>query len=427
MKKTYFILLFLFFFPLVVYSIDFNDYFTNGTLYIDLIHSGNYQKESFSIENFRKTDFWAGPKKNLIDDMNLGKYKVNVIDKKTEILIFSTTYSSLFSEWQTVEESKRLTKGFEETVKIPFPKKPVKIEIYSRDKQNKFNKTFSFSFEPEKEIINKDKVSNYFIYKFGKIKNSSNALDILIIGEGYTKKEKFENDFLRFSKKLFKYSPYKNNSDKINLRGLFVPSYDTGADEPQKGLYKNTILDTFFYTFKLPRYLNTFSIHKLHFLSSVVPYDIIIIMVNTKRYGGAGIYNFYSTFPSDNKFSEYVFIHELGHNLGGLADEYYSSKVTYSDFYHKGVEPWEPNITALIGGKLKWEKFVSKDIPIPTPNISEYKDKIGAFEGAGYVAKGFFRPSNNCIMYNRDAKRFCPVCTDAIEKRISFYSDKKYR
>jgi hypothetical protein len=411
------------------FSSDFNRYFENKTLIIDLIHSGNAKSENYSIKDFRQSDFWAGPLKNTIDDMGLGKYRVEVYDKESNNLIFSATYSSLFSEWQTVEESRRLYKSFEETVRIPFPKKAVKLNIFSRDKKGKFQQVFSFRFNHRKDIVCREKPINYEIIKFGKLKKCNKAVDILIVGEGYLKKdkEKFKKDFYRFSKEFFTINPYKRNMDKINIRGLFIPSEEREPDDPERSIYHRTIFDTMFYTFKLHRYLNTFSIHKLHFYASAAPYDTIMIMVNTKRYGGAGIYNYYSIFPTDNKFSKYVFLHEFGHNFGGLGDEYYSSKVTYSDFYPKGVEPWEPNITALLNNKIKWQKFISKDIPIPTPDIKKYRDKVGVFEGAGYIAKGLFRPTSNCIMYNRNAGRFCPVCIDAIEKRIDFYSDEKYK
>ncbi len=422
-------LVFIILVSIISFSSDFNKYFENNTLFINLTHSGNAIREEYSIKNFRQTDFWAGPLNNIIDDMALGKYKFEVYDNDSNKLIYSTSYSSLFSEWQTIEESKRLYKSFEETVKIPFPKKTVRIKILSRDKKGRFKQVFSFDFNKSKDIISKEIPLNHRIIKFGKIKDCNKAVDILIIGEGYLKsdKNKFKKDFYKFSKEFFSISPYKNNRDKINIRGLFIPSQEREPDDPERDIYHRTMFDTTFYTFKLPRYLNSFSIHKLYFFASAVPYDTIMIMVNTKKYGGAGIYNFYSIFPSDNKASKYVFLHEFGHNFGGLGDEYYSSKVTYSDFYPKGVEPWEPNITALLSKKVKWQKFITKNIPVPTPDIKKYRDKVGAFEGAGYVARGLYRPTNNCIMYNKDAGKFCPVCEHAIKRRIKFYSDEKYK
>jgi len=424
MKKL-FLFLFIILICFYLHSQDFSSYFTDNTLFIEIIHTGDCKFESFSIKRFRKSNLWAGPKKNLIDKTKFGKYYYRVFDKKTKKLLFSHGYCSLFGEWQTINESRRLVKSFQEVLKIPYPVNPIEIKIYTRSKDNKsFEEKFSFSFNPSNDIVNKDLPKEYKSFEFGKIKPVNNALDILIVGEGYTNGElkKFKKDFENFSGLLLETAPYKQLKYKINIRGLFVESIEKGSDQPTKDSFKNTAFDTKFNTFKLPRYLNTYSIHKLNYFASALPFDILTIMVNTDRYGGSGIYNFYSIFTADNKNSNYVYLHELGHNLGGLGDEYYTSKVTYSNFYPPGVEPWEPNITALLDkDNLKWKSFVEPTTPIPTPNIDKYKDKVGAFEGAGYVAKGLYRPVVNCIMFN--GKNFCPVCQNAIKQRILHFSN----
>jgi hypothetical protein len=50
----------------------------------------------------------------------------------------------------------------------------------------------------------------------------------------------------------------------------------------------------------------------------------------------------------------------------------------------------------------------------------EYGGKVGAFEGAGYRAKGLYRSSTNRIMFTRNPERFCPVCSRAIERVIDW-------
>jgi hypothetical protein len=144
-------------------------------------------------------------------------------------------------------------------------------------------------------------------------------------------------------------------------------------------------------------------------------------MCNTKKYGGGGIYNWYAT-VSDNKHINYVCVHELGHSIAGLADEYYSSEVTVQDFYPKGTEPKEPNITSLIDFKSKLQDMLEVGTPIPTPITDENKDKLGVYEGAGYCAKGLYRPYISCTMKDIVYDRFCPVCKKAISEMLELYS-----
>ena len=47
---------------------------------------------------------------------------------------------------------------------------------------------------------------------------------------------------------------------------------------------------------------------------------------------------------------------------------------------------------------------------------------VGAFEGALYEARGYFRPEADCIMFTRDNVPFCRVCQRAILRVIDLYS-----
>jgi hypothetical protein len=102
------------------------------------------------------------------------------------------------------------------------------------------------------------------------------------------------------------------------------------------------------------------------------------VLVNNRTYGGGGIFNLYSTVASDNAFANYVFVHEFGHHFAGLADEYYTSSVAYAAAADR-VEPWEPNVTALLDvSALKWRNLASpfaNVTPIPTPwNKEEFEN-----------------------------------------------------
>ena len=305
-----------------------------------------------------------------------------------------------------------------------------------------------------------------------------------IIGEGYTSEEeqKFRDDLNRVTEAFFEIEPYQTLRDKFNFRGVFKPSSDSGIDEPRAGIDKQTVLGASFNTMGSERYVLTEDNKSLRDLAGHVPYDALVIMVNHSRYGGGGIYNFYCVFTSDNINSNYLLLHEFGHSFAGLADEYYTSSTAYTDFYTPGYEPNEPNITALTDpDHIKWKHLLSPGITIPTPwgkalydsldlewqakrarmndhiahlqkkgapaeeiaaakehyNLestqrdreirnflenSEFTGKVGAFEGAGYLSTGMYRPSVNCIMFTR-ADYFCPVCREAIANVIHLYTE----
>jgi len=310
-------------------------------------------------------------------------------------------------------------------------------------------------------------------------------VDIVILSEGYTKseKDKFEKDLNRFVDYFFEQEPYKSQKSDFNIYGVFKPSEESGTDLPGADIFVNTILNTTFWSLGSERYLMTEDNKTMHDLAAFVPYDAIYIQVNHPRYGGGGIYNQFCTYTTDNQFAKYLFTHEFGHSFSGLADEYYTSDVAYNDFFKPTVEPVEPNITALLDPEnIKWKKYLSEGIEIPTPwekkefdafsyewlkernrlnsyvaelkknrapeneikaaeeeyamkdkkqsekvdkylMSSKYWNKVGAFEGAGYVANGMYRPMLDCIMFSKGDKPFCKVCEEAIKAVIKSYTE----
>jgi hypothetical protein len=261
----------------------------------------------------------------------------------------------------------------------------------------------------------------------------SETLDVLILGDGYTSQEmeKFRADARRFSQLLLEYEPYRRHSERISIRAVEVVSRETGTDEPRKGIWRDTALSATFNTFESARYLTTEDNLAMREIASLAPYDSIYIMVNTSRYGGGGIYNLYAVFAADTEYAEYVFIHEFGHSFGGLGDEYHNPGATSYDedeFYPSGVEPWEPNITALLDpDNVPWADMIPPGTPVPTPSTPEYSDRIGVFEGAGYRARGLYRPCFDSIMFHKAHLDYCPVSERAVENLLLWVANGGWR
>ncbi len=419
--KYYIIPLFL----LLTYSssAQFDDYFENHSLRIDYIHSGNDKTESYAFKKFIKEEYWGGSHTRMIETFEYGKYFVKVFDKKSDKLIYSRGYGSLFHEWSTTKEAKEFSKSFEETALIPFPKNPVVIKLYSRNKSMKFDEKFSISFDPAKtfyEYKNDDILPVIDIHVTGM---PEKKVDIVILPEGYTKDElgQFIKDCHTLTEQFFAFAPYTQHKNDFNMRAVWIPSKESGSDSPNDSIEVSTALNTSFNTLYSDRYCMTLDYHKVRDYAANAPYDQIYILINTDKYGGGAIYNYYSVSVSGNLKSPKVFIHEFGHAFAGLADEY-GYEDSFENMYAKGVEPWEPNITTLVDFGTKWKDMVDSKTPIPTPKTGKYSKKIGAFEGAGYVKKGVYRPRIDCMMRSFNGDIFCEVCSKAIVDMIDFYT-----
>lgn len=425
MNKVY-ILSFLQFFILDIYAqeIVFDDYFEDATLRFDYIHTGTDKTESVSPEMFKHEEYWGGTKSKLISPFDYGKYKLVLIDSTTSKEIFSNGFSTLFMEWQTTEEAKKIQKSFYESVIMPFPKNTIKLELRSIDFNQKWVVIYSEYLNPKNYFIHREKLPTFEVKQIHGNKSPDKALDILIIPEGYTNDEmdKFKADAKRMSSYLLDVSPFKEYSSSINIRIVLSPSEESGTDIPGKGIWKNTILNSNFYTFDSERYLTTQDIKTLRDIASVTYYDQIYILANTDKYGGGGIYNFYNLCTSDNEYSKEVFTHEFGHGLAWLADEYYYDDEMI-DFYDKSVEPREANITTLVNFEKKWKNKIPQGTKIPSKITSTNFEEIGVYEGAGYSSKGVYRAYQNCKMKSNSTNEFCDVCKDALIDMLKYYSE----
>jgi len=450
----------------------FGQFFTDATMRVDYYHTGTKGEERFSMDGVCREGPWAGSRIQLLDTLNLGEFLVRVYDQATNVLIYSRGFSSMFQEWQTTDEAATgAFRTFEESVRFPYPRRTVQVTIARRDKRMVFHDLFSLTINPDDPtVVSKEKlIPEFAVVPLVKNGPSTEKVDILILGDGYAKEdmEKFRKDAKHFNSVMFSTKPFSKHKESFNIWTIEVISDETGIDVPDKDVWKRNALNAQYNTFGSARYVLIADNRRLRDIAGAAPYDYLCILLNDTRYGGGGIFNLYATtytreLTEDQKWQmDYVYVHEFGHSFAGLGDEYYGSSTAYNDFYPAGIEPWEPNITALLNkDNVKWKKLVSSGVAMPTFwNKSEYdsleaergkldrlapdyyakreplykasqailKDstlagKVGAFEGAGYVAKGLFRPSIDCRMFSLSTVDFDPVCSAAIERMIDLYT-----
>lgn len=440
------------------------------TMRVDYYHTGNATQEMFSLDRVVIEPLpWPGnPRKN-IDETNLGKYLFEVRDRTTNRLVYSRGFASIYGEWETTDEAKSMNRTFGESLRFPAPIAPAQVVLKKRDANNAFREIWSTIVDPKDIFVDTAKIASPgVLIELQKSGDSADKVDFLILGDGYTAAErgKFEKDARRLLEILFATSPYKEHRKDFNVWALCPAAQESGISRPSTGVHLASPLGTSYDAFGSERYVLTFDNRSLRNVAQFAPYEFIEIITNSRTYGGGGIYGLYSTVAADSEQAPYVFVHEVGHHFAGLADEYYTSPVAYTPSAVK-TEPWEPNATALLDpADLKWKDLVAAGTPIPTPWQKEdyenhsreygkrraqiraqnrpesemealfrenreweikffaaekYVGKVGAFEGAIYEAKGYYRPEVDCIMFTR-SQNFCAVCRRAIERVIELYS-----
>ncbi len=412
--------------PLIPVQAQFERYFKPQTLCIRYLHSGDFNRQSYRLKDFVLQGQWAGSTQHLIDPFSYGRQKVEVRDAATDSLLYSCSFNSLFDEYRTTKEGRAgKRKSFREYVRIPMPIVPVKICFYSRNAQFVYEKRWELQFEPGrtkmKKILDKQPCRSLHV-----VEEPSKAYDILLVPEGYAFSDtaKWRKDAERCAEAILNCSPFKENAYRINIRALCEFYVESGVSRDGTGKRrKKTLLGASFYTLGTERYLMVEDMWRLASVCGLMPYDHVLVICNTRKYGGGGIYNFHST-VTDNRYFNYVCVHELGHGIAGLADEYYTSDVAVLDYYPEGTEPPAPNITSLVNFDAKWRDMLDPEVPVPTPAEKQYEDDLGVFEGAGYCAKGLYRPRKSCTMKDIKYDYFCPVCQRAFQRMFDFCCDK---
>jgi hypothetical protein len=388
----------------------FDDYFEDRTLRLDYTFAGNHEHQELYVDELVSLPHWYGRRQRLDEVPLKGNGEITVRSKADGKVIYRHTFSSLFQEWLSTEESKRTMKSFENVFLVPFPKAAVDITVTLRDYHEKVNATMTHSVDPKDILIRKtgEELATPYI-TLQKAADTTRCIHVAYVAEGYQQHEMgtFLEDCKIAMESLFAHEPFKQMQDRFNMVAVMSPSAESGTSWPAKGIWKNTVLGSHFDTFYSDRYLTTLHLKKLHDVLAGIPYEHIIILVNTDHYGGGGIYNSYNLTYAHGSAFRPVVVHEFGHSFGGLGDEYpYGND---DPMYFADTEPWEPNLTTKHDFNGKWEQLVKEG-------------KAGLVEGGGYLSKGVWRGFENCRMRTNEEPEFCLVCRQALIRLIDFYT-----
>lgn len=225
---------------------------------------------------------------------------------------------------------------------------------------------------------------------------SSRRIDLVFVGDGYTADELPGHEHhVRVSlNALLAQEPFKTYQTFFNAHRVDVISNESGVDnDPTQGIYRDTAMDMAFWCGGMERLLCVNVSKAFAFAASAPQADQVFAVANSTKYGGAGYTGSdLQTFSGGNAYRSYLAIHELGHGMGNLADEYdYADGSRYS-----GPEFSGPNVSILDAAGMaaagtKWAPWLGAP-------ASGYDGPVGAYEGAAYCVYGAYRPSYNSMM-----------------------------
>lgn len=401
----------------------FNTAFCDSTLRLDYTFAGNASHQEISVDELCLMPGWYGKRAHMADLPVEGNGQITVRDRNSGKVLYRNSFSTLFQEWLTYDEAKNTRKSFENVFLVPMPKSAVAITVDLKNNRHETTATFTHTVDPSDILIKRIGFRNVTPYETISKATSANHINIAFLAEGYTDGEMdtFLADARTATDAIFAHEPFKSSRDRFNVIAVKAVSAESGTSEPSKGIWKKTALNSHFDTFYSDRYLTTLHLKDMHDALAGTPYEHIIVLVNTDKYGGGGILNSYNLAMAHHKMFKPVVVHEFGHSFAGLGDEY-AYDFEAIPMYPHDVEPWEPNITTLTDFGSKWKDMMDKDTPVPTPATRKYEHKPGVYEGAGYSLKGIYRPMQDCRMRTNENPEFCPVCRRAIQRLIDFYT-----
>ncbi|MGM9705682.1 MAG: peptidase M64 N-terminal domain-containing protein, partial [Prevotella sp.] len=304
---------------------DFNKHFRDSTLRIDYVFAGNIHSQEIAIDKLNVMPGWYGKKSRLADLPVEGNGQITVADHATGEIIYRNSFSTLFQEWLSYDDAKYKKQSFENVFLVPMPQNTVDITVDLRNNRREIIKSMTQTVSPDDILIRHIGFRNHTPYvTLQQAADTARCIHIAYVAEGYTpdEMETFIKDAQTANDAIFAHEPFKSMKTRFNVIAVESPSRESGTSEPSVCVWKNTVLGSHFDTFYSDRYLTTLNLKDLHDCLAGTPYEHIIVLVNTDKYGGGGILNSYNLSMTHHPMFKPVVVHEFGHSFAGLADEY---------------------------------------------------------------------------------------------------------
>ena len=223
----------------------------------------------------------------------------------------------------------------------------------------------------------------------------SQRINFVFLSEGYTAAQlpAFAGHVNTAINYLFSREPWQRYRSYCNVFRIEIASTQSGTDNGIAGTAVTTYFNSGFNTPGVTQLLTideTGQNRAYALMNTHVPeYDVPIVIVNDRKYGGSGGS---IAITSTNSSSAQITEHEIGHSFANLADE-------YDNDYPEYTPSEKPNNTAETSRSLiKWRSWIDATTPLPTPEDDDFGSAVGLFEGSMYRTVGQYRPHDNSLM-----------------------------
>lgn len=235
-------------------------------------------------------------------------------------------------------------------------------------------------------------------------------LDVVVVSAGFTADQmgEFHDACQQLTKSLLSRQPWARYRSMVNVFAVFVGDESEKVTRLKVGGHDGHVLGCD----------NGLAVEYARYAANAAG---TIVLHNSKfACGGAGVWGV-ATVNRSHAASPMVPIHELGHGMAGLGDEYIQRNTPFTD------DPktlWNTvNVTAEAKPQLcKWHYWTEEEWPgLFSPSKLPADTKVANFEGAGWI-KGIYRPEKGCYMRG-DRDSFCIVCSETMEASFFRYID----